>query len=399
MSTILEPDVGITGFTAAQPYHLVIVGEKSSLRPVLADVANRKQADLYLPTGEISDTQIHTIACHAVGDGRPMVVLYFADADPAGWQMPISLSRKLQAFQALGYDFEFRVYRVALTPDQVREYGLPSTPLKDTERRADKWTAAMGVQQTEIDALAALRPGLLRQIAENAIAPFYDAGLDDRVSAAADEWETEAREAIEEQDPELAARRERVAGRLGELRDQIDTLLDEVRVDADDFELPDIPEVLEPEVDEEDQPVGLCDSRWSFAEQCRRLRASKDYRLDDDDDDVGDDDELEDDDGDELEDDADGHLPIEVTDKIWIVWIGIPTRRRGSRRARNTVALRRFGLCQFHYQYDKANDDGDDDGENDKHDQPVPRAQAPHRQHTLPRRNHTQAGTVGSACP
>ena len=73
---------------------------------------------------------------------------------------------------------------MALTPDQVREYGLPSTPLKDTERRADKWTAATGVEQTEIDALAALQPDLLRQIADDAIAPFYDDTLDDRVRQA-----------------------------------------------------------------------------------------------------------------------------------------------------------------------------------------------------------------------
>ena len=66
---------------------------------------------------------------------------------------------------------EFEVHRVALTPDQVREYGLPSTPLKDTEKRADKWRAAMGVEQTEIDALASLRPDLLRDIASAGAGP------------------------------------------------------------------------------------------------------------------------------------------------------------------------------------------------------------------------------------
>ena len=33
-------------------------------------------------------------------DGRPMVVLYFSDCDPAGWNMPIEVGRKLQAFKA-----------------------------------------------------------------------------------------------------------------------------------------------------------------------------------------------------------------------------------------------------------------------------------------------------------
>ena len=39
----------------------------------------------------------------------------------------------------------------------------------------------MGVEQTEIDALASLQPDLLREIARDAIAPFYDATLDQRV--------------------------------------------------------------------------------------------------------------------------------------------------------------------------------------------------------------------------
>src|SRR2546430_2085737 len=46
-------------------------------------------------------------------------------------------------------------------PGSVREYGLPSTPLKDTEKRAGSWQREMHVEQTEIDALASLRPDLL----------------------------------------------------------------------------------------------------------------------------------------------------------------------------------------------------------------------------------------------
>ena len=157
----------------------------------------RYDADLYLPTGEISDTQIYLMARAAADDGRPLVVLYFADCDPAGWQMGISVSRKLQALKILLPEMpDFEVHRVALTPGQVREYGLPSTPLKATERRADPWRAAMGVEQTEIDALASLRPDLLRQIAGDAIAPFFDRTLDRRVSAARSRGLTRRRQAV-----------------------------------------------------------------------------------------------------------------------------------------------------------------------------------------------------------
>ena len=63
---------------------------------------------------------------------------------------------------------------MALTPDQVRELRLPSTPLKATEKRASKWKARTGTEQTEIDAAIALRPGELGQIARDAIGPFFD---------------------------------------------------------------------------------------------------------------------------------------------------------------------------------------------------------------------------------
>ncbi len=291
----LIPYAGLAGFVAEQPYHLVLVGEKSSLRPVLSGVADRYQADLYLPTGEISETQAHHMARSGASDGRPLKIFYFSDADPAGWQMPISLARKLQGLKAIEFDdLEFQIYRVALTPDQVREYGLPSTPLKDTERRADAWTAAMGVEQTEVDALAALQPDLLRQIADGVISLFYDGTLNRRVRQARDEWRRQAQQSVDEQSAE---HRERISGDvvplLDEKRAEIGQVLDEVRqaldekeeqiravlnavhLDPDMFELPPIPPVPEPVFG--DQPQPLCDSGWDFAYQCDRLIASKNY--------------------------------------------------------------------------------------------------------------------------
>jgi hypothetical protein len=277
----IRPLAGIAKFTAAQPYHLVLVGEKSSLRPVLEPVADLYQADLYLPTGEISDTQVYLMARSAIEDGRPMVVFYFADCDPAGWQMPISLARKLQALQAVEFaDLDFQIHRVGLTPDQVRLYGLPSTPLKDTEKRADKWTAAMGVEQTEIDALAALQPRLLRELTENAISPFYDDTLTDRVWLAKHEWQEQAQQILDRHSGEhIEALRANAADRLAEKREEIQQILDAVRVNTDELEF-ELPPAVVPDAILDDTLIpdtALCDSAWDFAEQCRRLIASKQY--------------------------------------------------------------------------------------------------------------------------
>lgn len=54
-----------------------------------------------------------------------------------------------------------------------------------------------GVEQTEIDALASLRPELLRQAAEHTFSLFYDHTLSSLVAAARTRWLTEAQQAIE----------------------------------------------------------------------------------------------------------------------------------------------------------------------------------------------------------
>jgi hypothetical protein len=199
------PRPSASGFTGAQPYRLVVWGEKSSLAPVLDPLAARYGADLYLGAGEYSDTLIHRMASVAAADGRPLVVLTFADADPSGWQMPISISRKLQALQVsaahggrlVDEAFTFRVFRVGLTVEQVQQYGLPSTPLPPSERRADDWIDRMGIQQTEVDALAALRPDTLRGLADAALRRFIDPGLDGRVRRAHRAWLRDAQAVID----------------------------------------------------------------------------------------------------------------------------------------------------------------------------------------------------------
>jgi hypothetical protein len=133
---------------------------------------------------------IHGMVQRADEDSRPSVVFYFSDFDPAGNQMPISISRKLQALRTLEFpQLKIEVHPVALTLEQVMALDLPSTPLKETERRADRWREVLGHEHTEIDSLAALRPDVLERFARNAIAPFWDAPLDERATTAPIEWQ------------------------------------------------------------------------------------------------------------------------------------------------------------------------------------------------------------------
>ena len=274
----LQPKVRLVGFDGVQPYRIALIGEKSSLEPVLGTLANAFGADLYLPAGEASTSMVHTLAKTGL-DGRKIIVIYFADCDPAGWQMPISVARKLQAIQVQLYpELSFQVHRVALTPDQVRRYGLPSTPLKETEKRADTWRAEMGVEQTEIDALAALRPELLRQPAREAIDPFYDSTLFARVEKARKKWLQKASAVVNAQID--AAGREALAeqlqAQLDAVGEEVDWALEQVHVDASQFDQPKIV-IPKATIDEEDWPTPLLDSDWDFVDQCQSLVDDKRY--------------------------------------------------------------------------------------------------------------------------
>ena len=50
------PRLGVADFRGIQPYHLVMIGEKSSLADVPGPIAQAFDCDLYLPTGEPSWT-------------------------------------------------------------------------------------------------------------------------------------------------------------------------------------------------------------------------------------------------------------------------------------------------------------------------------------------------------
>jgi hypothetical protein len=275
----LEPRPMANGFEPRQAYHFVIFGEKASLEDVVLPIAEEKQADLYLPTGEISDTLLFQIAKDANEDGRPMVLFALADCDPSGWQMPISIARKLQAFRDLLFPkLRFEVVPVALTVDQIRELGLPSTPLKETEKRADRWREAFSVEQTEIDALATLRPDVLRQILERAFDPYFDRTLARRVTAAKDEWCEQAEEDLREQiDQErLEELRTEATSRLAELDVAIRNINERLHLLADEFTLPPI-EVPQPAIDEEAERQALVSLDDDWVTATKALIAHKQY--------------------------------------------------------------------------------------------------------------------------
>ena len=204
------PRLFIDGFRGRQTHRIIFFGEKSSLAIVLRPIAEAIGADMVLVTGETSDRRLYEAIDRANADGRPAVLLYFADFDPSGHQMSISVARKVQALRDFEYTgLNIQLYRVALTIEQVRDLWLPSAPFKRTEKRARQWREAFGHEQTEIDAMVELHPEALRQAVFDAVAPYYDDTLDDRVRQAEEAWRKKADDALRAH-PDYGDCRERI---------------------------------------------------------------------------------------------------------------------------------------------------------------------------------------------
>ena len=218
----------IVGMKAEQQFLLAIFGEKSSIRGEAEPLAIELGADLYLETGEQSATHVYHIAQRADADGRDLVVLAITDCDPAGYQMAVSIARKLQALIDLHFPaLNATVIHIGLTPAQVRHYRLPSSPLSPKELRRTRWRERMGVQQTEIDALLTRHPGALTAMIREALKPYYDPTLNSRVRRAEGEWRADAEAKIEEQiadDPELTGLMQGAEERASDVTTRIEVL-------------------------------------------------------------------------------------------------------------------------------------------------------------------------------
>jgi hypothetical protein len=269
-------------FEPRQAYRIILFGEKTSLESILLPVAEQVGGELLLPTGESSDAMVAEMASRIAQDGRPAVILYFSDFDPSGWQMAVSVARKLQAHRDLTYsDLVAEIHPVAMTLEQVRLYGLPSTPLKETEKRADRWRAFMGHEQTEIDAMIALRPDELRAIARDAVQPFYDRTLKRRAAEAQDQWEEEAM-ALMRDHPAYQEALSRLGAAIDALREASPDTLHEAseRFEAVQQEVADLlrtsielPETVlpEPEIDTSSVPRPLFRTDDDYVTATRRL--------------------------------------------------------------------------------------------------------------------------------
>jgi len=178
-----EPKIG-------QRYHLEIWIEKSTANDVLLPLGRKYGINVCTFTGEASLTACKNLVNRAIASGKPVRIFHITDFDPAGRiSMSVAAARKIEFFAVQsGIDLDVRFEHVALTEEQCTEYGLPRTPIKESEHRAANFEALHGKGGTELDALEALHPGVLRDILVEHIERYYDPDLRANVETAVQEF-------------------------------------------------------------------------------------------------------------------------------------------------------------------------------------------------------------------
>lgn len=152
-----------------QPYNVLISLEKDALSRLVSDIANRYAIRTFPTRGYPSFTYVQRMASYIRNrlKGKPTVVLYFGDFDPSGVDIERDLTERLQKYRA----GEFKVRRVALTPDQIVQYELPPMPVKKSDARTPRFVAAYGDEAVELDAL---EPNVFQRLVMMSIEDYID---------------------------------------------------------------------------------------------------------------------------------------------------------------------------------------------------------------------------------
>jgi hypothetical protein len=211
-------------------YYLELWIEKTTMDDILVPLARRLGIRLVTSAGYQSITNAVKLLQRVRDMARPTRIFYISDYDKAGNGMPIAVARQIE-FQLPIYapGANVKLLPIALTAEQIAEYKLPYSGIEK------KGTV-------ELDALEALVPGELAKIVRQAVQPYLDGTIDDRLEAAeseanrivGDEWARLMRPHEEK----LRALQKRVKAVADKYQQQADDLNERMQRDLEEFKEP-----------------------------------------------------------------------------------------------------------------------------------------------------------------
>lgn len=139
--------------------------EKDALAGVVYEVTEEWDVPLMVTRGYPSLSFLAEAAEQVKDvDGKPTYLYYFGDRDPSGLDIPRFTEKQLVEL-APSSDLTFE--RVAVTPEQIVEYHLPTRPTKKTDTRSKSFIG----ESVELDAID---PETLRDLVRDSITQHVD---------------------------------------------------------------------------------------------------------------------------------------------------------------------------------------------------------------------------------
>lgn len=286
------PEPEIAGYDydqSDQPYHLEVWVEKSTMDDVILPIGRRWGVNVVTSLGYQSITGVIAMLQRIKQSGKPARIFYISDFDPAGDSMPVSVARQVEYWLAeYAPTADIALTPIVLTREQVEGYDLPRIPVKDTDLRKAHFEERHGQGAVELDALEALHPGELARIVAEAIEPYRDAELSDRLSevedeahdAVSDAWQRATKpyqaelDSLRDNAVKIAKRyQKRVTKLTAELDKELTPLKERMEVlrqaiiDARNDLLVYLPDRPEPELDEPDESGWLFHSDREYFDQ------------------------------------------------------------------------------------------------------------------------------------
>lgn len=149
--------------TLGQPVQTWLVFEKATLEPQFASWTEEFGIPIAALRGYSSESLERSMFEQMLNDGRDIVVHYVGDFDPEG----VDIERNF-VHQARRIGLEFRQWRrLAVSREQIAEFGLVPAPGKASSTRADRFIAKHGeLVQVEVEAID---PAILERLVVDAV--------------------------------------------------------------------------------------------------------------------------------------------------------------------------------------------------------------------------------------
>ncbi|MGI8623048.1 MAG: hypothetical protein ACR2NB_06090 [Solirubrobacteraceae bacterium] len=150
------------GLWEQAPERVEVWLEKEALAGVVVPITAEWTVDLMVCRGYPSRTFLYSAIEDARAQQKPLVIYYLGDHDPSGADIPRYIRAEFEK-----YDADFRLVQLAVLPEQIDEWDLPTRPTKRSDSRSNGFDS----RSVELDAIP---PDRLRSLVDDAIREHVD---------------------------------------------------------------------------------------------------------------------------------------------------------------------------------------------------------------------------------